>query len=171
MEDELYGMVRGLFNREDGQSLFSQPEELTDECYLAARAVTLVLLNKHLKKKLKWDDMNKHKFTPIMYMANIWGLQIYLKQMAMGGVYLSPACYTDNKRVKEASQATIRKLAEPADIDRVAEAVMDRFTGYMMPALKDTGLKISKRIFKRLLEANIRWGYEFGREIEKGTRQ
>lgn len=167
MEEQLYEMVWKVFCSDNNNDLQIQPEKLVDECIPVAGAICMTILNMYLKRKTNIKNIKKSKLMPSMYLANLWGLQIYLKQLALGKQYISPTIYNDKDNIERARKAAIYSLTKEANIDREAEAVMDRFTEQMAPALKKTGVNISKELYIKLLETNLRWGYEFAREVCK----
>jgi len=167
--EELYEEVRRMFSRRSGDAaLFDQPEELADQCIRAAKAITMVSLNKKLKKKLTRCDVDELPLTPVMCMANLWGLHIYLKQLARKGGYIPPEIYTDKGKVEKAGDYALETLIKPHNIGPEAEAVMDEFTKPMMKKYTEAGVKIEKNEYILLLEYNLRWGYEFGRGVFAG---
>jgi len=166
--EELYGQVRKMFSRRSGDALFDQPEELADQCICAAKAITMVSLNKIVKKKLKRKDVDNLKITPVMCMANLWGMHIFLKQLAMKGGYIPPEMYDDKAKIEKACDYALETLIKPHNIGAEAEAVMDEFTGQLIKTRKEAGVKIEKKEYILLLEYNLRWGYELGRGIFSG---
>jgi len=167
MDDKLYQQIREVFDKENKESGFFVYEELYTQCRNMSMVITMILLNHHRKKPLKPQEMSSKKITTPMNLASLWGLHTFLKQFALRGGYISPGIYSDKEKIKHASLVANDTLTKTFEIDKVGEEIFDKFTEDMMPSVKDTGMKISKEVYLSLLEANLKWGYAFGRELCK----
>lgn len=162
MDVQLWEEVEKIFR----EKRYCDQKILADEAYHYAMAVSFVLISKD-DKSLKKSEMEKNKIIPLAWMAGLWGMHTYFMYLAKSGGYVSPADYASEDKVQKAAQKANMQLTKKMQIEADAEEALDKFTELMWPVVKESKIKTKAKTCKKVLEACLRWGWEFGREVSK----